>query len=70
MDKYSTSDLRNGGQLLAMRIIFAFPERKFFTAALYPKVAFPDFITSFRRAFMESDVFFYIGHLYKSKYVP
>jgi hypothetical protein len=54
MEIYSNSDLRRWGQLLATRISLALPRRRAFMLALYPKMAFPDFMTNFSRLFMES----------------
>eukprot|EP00585_Thalassiosira_rotula_P012660 CAMPEP_0196130242 /NCGR_PEP_ID=MMETSP0910-20130528/685_1 /TAXON_ID=49265 /ORGANISM="Thalassiosira rotula, Strain GSO102" /LENGTH=61 /DNA_ID=CAMNT_0041389509 /DNA_START=316 /DNA_END=501 /DNA_ORIENTATION=- len=58
MARYSTSDFRRGGQLEAMRTILDFPVRSPFTPDLYPRIAFPDFMTSLRREFMDSTFFF------------
>merc|ERR1719498_948688 len=54
MAMYSTSDFRKCGQLEAIRINLDFPFRTDFMECLYPKMAFPDFMTSFRRLFMLS----------------
>lgn len=40
-----------------MMTSLAFPERRVLRVDLYPKVTFPDFITSARRELMESAVF-------------
>lgn len=58
MARYSISDLRKGGQFDAMRTIFDLPERKLFNPDLYPRMAFPDFITSLMREFIDSTFFF------------
>lgn len=41
-----------------MMTSLAFPERRVLRVDLYPRVTFPDFITSARRELMESAVFF------------
>eukprot|EP00521_Asterionellopsis_glacialis_P002965 CAMPEP_0195275460 /NCGR_PEP_ID=MMETSP0706-20130129/17865_1 /TAXON_ID=33640 /ORGANISM="Asterionellopsis glacialis, Strain CCMP134" /LENGTH=70 /DNA_ID=CAMNT_0040332739 /DNA_START=138 /DNA_END=350 /DNA_ORIENTATION=- len=57
MAKYSNSDLRRGGQLEEIKIILDLVRRRDLTVALYPKIAFPDFITNLRREFMDSAFF-------------
>ena len=67
MAMYSTSDFRKWGQLEAMRIILAFPLRRDFNECLYPKIALPDFITSFRRLLTESCCFFYASRKHEKR---
>ena len=44
----------------------ALPDRRVLRVDLYPKVTFPDFITSARRELMESAVFFafFVGAIF------
>mmetsp|Transcript_22056 Transcript_22056/g.51945 ORF Transcript_22056/g.51945 Transcript_22056/m.51945 type:complete len:148 (+) Transcript_22056:210-653(+) len=57
MAMYSSSDLRRGGALDAIKIILAFPLRRDLRHCLYPKIALPDFMTSLIRLFIESCCF-------------
>lgn len=64
-DVHSSSDLRNGGVLPAMRTSFALPMRKLFSDDLYPNVDRPDFMTRAKREERVSEDFlFFLGAIF------